>query len=195
MAPGKTRINIMLDNDLLDHYREVASQVNKGYQTVINDTLRVTAGLPTAIGGAAFVPTLSASDKQMLEAAANFGAPTGTISAAIAAQNEAMSTARDLIKGQNSAFIAEARKALSAAQTAYDEIREAQRKSLADIQSAASAMGLTNTVSELQKTLEVEREAMLNATAAYRAADLGPFDDLIKQQKEIRDMLKSPFDF
>jgi hypothetical protein len=51
MSPSKTRINIMLDNDLLAHYRRLAGEVNKGYQTLINETLRAAAGLPISVAG------------------------------------------------------------------------------------------------------------------------------------------------
>jgi uncharacterized protein (DUF4415 family) len=39
--PGKTRITIRLDNDLLDHFREQASAMGGGnYQKLINNALR-----------------------------------------------------------------------------------------------------------------------------------------------------------
>ncbi len=37
---GKTRITLYLDDDILDHYRDDAEKIGKGYQTLINDTLR-----------------------------------------------------------------------------------------------------------------------------------------------------------
>jgi BrnA antitoxin of type II toxin-antitoxin system len=37
---GKTRITIMLDDDLLDHFRESATAQGIGYQTLINGALR-----------------------------------------------------------------------------------------------------------------------------------------------------------
>ncbi len=39
--PGKTRITILLDNEILDHFRKRVHQMGGGnYQTLINDTLR-----------------------------------------------------------------------------------------------------------------------------------------------------------
>jgi uncharacterized protein (DUF4415 family) len=42
-AAGKTRITIMLDNDILDAFRARAIDKGTGYQTMINESLR--AGL------------------------------------------------------------------------------------------------------------------------------------------------------
>jgi uncharacterized DUF497 family protein len=39
-STGKTRITIMLDDDLIAHFREVAEAEGTGYQTLINATLR-----------------------------------------------------------------------------------------------------------------------------------------------------------
>lgn len=39
-SPGKTRITIMLDNDVLEYFRERAEPQGTGYQTLINATLR-----------------------------------------------------------------------------------------------------------------------------------------------------------
>jgi len=39
-ANGKTRITIFLDDDILAAFRERAAQSGKGYQTLINETLR-----------------------------------------------------------------------------------------------------------------------------------------------------------
>jgi hypothetical protein len=39
-ATGKTRITIMLDDDLIQHFRAVAEAQGTGYQTLINATLR-----------------------------------------------------------------------------------------------------------------------------------------------------------
>ena len=39
-SPGKTRITIMLDNDVLAHFRERAESRGIGYQTMINEALR-----------------------------------------------------------------------------------------------------------------------------------------------------------
>jgi uncharacterized protein (DUF4415 family) len=43
-AKGKTRITIMLDNDLLMAFRAKAELEGTGYQTLINQTLRQAAG-------------------------------------------------------------------------------------------------------------------------------------------------------
>jgi len=39
-APGKTRITIHIDNDVLDAFRKKAGAEGKGYQTLINDMLK-----------------------------------------------------------------------------------------------------------------------------------------------------------
>ena len=39
-SQGKTRITIMLDNDVLDAFRMRAEAEGRGYQTEINDALR-----------------------------------------------------------------------------------------------------------------------------------------------------------
>lgn len=39
-SPGKTRITIMLDNDVLEAFRTRAEAEGRGYQTAINDALR-----------------------------------------------------------------------------------------------------------------------------------------------------------
>jgi len=62
MAPGKTRITMMLDNDVLKTYREQAEQIGKGYQTLINDTLRAQAGLKTIPS----IPSIAASALETL---------------------------------------------------------------------------------------------------------------------------------
>ena len=43
-AKGKTRITIMLDNDLLMAFRAKAESEDTGYQTLINQALRQAAG-------------------------------------------------------------------------------------------------------------------------------------------------------
>jgi hypothetical protein len=40
LPSGKTRITIMLDNDVLDHFRAEAESLGIGYQTRINAILR-----------------------------------------------------------------------------------------------------------------------------------------------------------
>ncbi len=37
---GKSRITIFLDNDILDEFKQRAEKAGKGYQTLINDTLK-----------------------------------------------------------------------------------------------------------------------------------------------------------
>jgi uncharacterized protein (DUF4415 family) len=39
-SPGKTRITIMLDDDVIEAFRSKAEAAGRGYQTVINETLR-----------------------------------------------------------------------------------------------------------------------------------------------------------
>ncbi|MDP1524399.1 MAG: BrnA antitoxin family protein [Rhodocyclaceae bacterium] len=39
-STGKTRITIFLDDDVLEAFRQRAASEGKGYQTLINDTLR-----------------------------------------------------------------------------------------------------------------------------------------------------------
>ncbi len=43
-AKGKSRITIMLDNDVLSSFREEAAKEGVGYQTLINKTLRQCLG-------------------------------------------------------------------------------------------------------------------------------------------------------
>jgi hypothetical protein len=39
-SPGKTRITIMLDDDILEHFRAQAEAAGIGYQTMINAAMR-----------------------------------------------------------------------------------------------------------------------------------------------------------
>lgn len=39
-SPRKTRITIMLDDDVIEHFRHVAEEEGAGYQTKINTALR-----------------------------------------------------------------------------------------------------------------------------------------------------------
>lgn len=39
-STGKTRITLFLDDDVIAAFREQAAQSGKGYQTLINETLR-----------------------------------------------------------------------------------------------------------------------------------------------------------
>ena len=41
-SPGKTRITIMLDDDVIEFFRAKAEAEGAGYQTMINATLRAT---------------------------------------------------------------------------------------------------------------------------------------------------------
>lgn len=42
-SPGKTRITIMLDDDVIEHFRSQAEAEGVGYQTLINALLRKVA--------------------------------------------------------------------------------------------------------------------------------------------------------
>ncbi len=42
-SPGKTRITLMLDDDLVEHFRARAEAAGTGYQDLINDILREAA--------------------------------------------------------------------------------------------------------------------------------------------------------
>lgn len=39
-SPGKTRITMMLDNDVIEAFRSKAESAGRGYQTLINEVLR-----------------------------------------------------------------------------------------------------------------------------------------------------------
>jgi uncharacterized protein (DUF4415 family) len=39
-SSNKSRITIFLDNDILEEFKQRAEKTGKGYQTLINDTLR-----------------------------------------------------------------------------------------------------------------------------------------------------------
>jgi uncharacterized protein (DUF4415 family) len=43
-SPGKTRVTIMLDDDVIEHFRVQAEAEGGGYQTLINALLRKAAG-------------------------------------------------------------------------------------------------------------------------------------------------------
>lgn len=43
-SPGKTRITIMLDDDIIEEFRSRAEQAGTGYQTLINAALREAVG-------------------------------------------------------------------------------------------------------------------------------------------------------
>lgn len=45
-SPGKTRITIMLDEDVIEHFRSAAEAQGTGYQTLINATLRIAMAKP-----------------------------------------------------------------------------------------------------------------------------------------------------
>jgi uncharacterized protein (DUF4415 family) len=44
-SPGKTRITIMLDDDILEYFRAKAEAQGSGYQTMINAALRATVAV------------------------------------------------------------------------------------------------------------------------------------------------------
>lgn len=39
-SPGKTRVTIMLDDDVIEAFRTRAEAAGKGYQTLVNEALR-----------------------------------------------------------------------------------------------------------------------------------------------------------
>lgn len=45
-SPGKTRITLMFDDDLIEHFRASAALQGVGYQTLINATLRASVFPP-----------------------------------------------------------------------------------------------------------------------------------------------------
>jgi uncharacterized protein (DUF4415 family) len=49
-SSGKTRITIMLDDDVLEHFRAKAEAEGKGYQTMINAALRTAIGAKAPAG-------------------------------------------------------------------------------------------------------------------------------------------------
>ena len=49
-SPGKTRITIMLDDDLIEHFRAQAERGGTGYQTRINALLRRAVAAEAAQG-------------------------------------------------------------------------------------------------------------------------------------------------
>ena len=49
-SPGKTRITIMLDDDLIDFFRSRAEVEGSGYQTMINASLREVVSAEKATG-------------------------------------------------------------------------------------------------------------------------------------------------
>lgn len=46
-SPGKTRITIMLDDDVIEHFRNRAEAAGSGYQTLINAELRAAVARAT----------------------------------------------------------------------------------------------------------------------------------------------------
>jgi uncharacterized protein (DUF4415 family) len=49
--PGKTKISIRLDNEVLDHFRALVEQAGGGnYQSLINDALRTFVRQESAVG-------------------------------------------------------------------------------------------------------------------------------------------------
>ncbi|WP_445233170.1 BrnA antitoxin family protein [Duganella rhizosphaerae] len=49
-ATGKTRITIMLDDDVIQHFRNLAEAQGSGYQTMINTALRSAMSPPAEPG-------------------------------------------------------------------------------------------------------------------------------------------------
>ncbi len=49
-SPGKTRITIMLDDDVIEHFRAQAESEGVGYQTLINALLRKAVAAPRKKG-------------------------------------------------------------------------------------------------------------------------------------------------
>ena len=50
-SKGKTRITIMLDDDVLEYFRSKAEDEGTGYQTMINTTLRAALEQPNRKAG------------------------------------------------------------------------------------------------------------------------------------------------
>ena len=50
-SPGKTRITIMLDDDVIEHFRQAAEASGTGYQTMINAALRTALSKPRGRAG------------------------------------------------------------------------------------------------------------------------------------------------
>jgi len=50
-SPGKTRITIMLDDDVIEHFRRAAEARGCGYQTMINAALRSAMSQPRRRAG------------------------------------------------------------------------------------------------------------------------------------------------
>ena len=46
LTTGKTRITLYLDNDVLEHFRVLSEKTGRGYQTLINETLKTQVGRP-----------------------------------------------------------------------------------------------------------------------------------------------------
>ena len=59
-SPGKTRITIMLDDEIIEEFKSRAAQAGTGYQTLIN------AALNEAIGASAEKPLAVAELRQVL---------------------------------------------------------------------------------------------------------------------------------
>jgi uncharacterized protein (DUF4415 family) len=65
-SPGKTRITIMLDNEVLEAFRARAEAEGRGYQTAINEALRAAIETDNA---PLTVATLRAELRKALKAA------------------------------------------------------------------------------------------------------------------------------
>ena len=70
-SPGKTRITIMLDDDIIEHFRAQAEAEGVGYQTLINSILRkasLGSGKPKADAKPLTVATLRRVLREELQA-------------------------------------------------------------------------------------------------------------------------------
>lgn len=41
---GKTRITLYLDNEVLEHFRTLSERTGRGYQTLLNEALKISVG-------------------------------------------------------------------------------------------------------------------------------------------------------
>lgn len=64
--PGKTRFSIILDDDILEHFRAREEALGSGYQTLVNAALRAAAD---TAGGNEFEPLTVAKLREVLRQA------------------------------------------------------------------------------------------------------------------------------
>jgi len=67
-SPGKTRITIMLDDDVIEYFRMVAEKQGTGYQTKINAVLRNAMQAQEAAPGALTLDDIRAVVREELNA-------------------------------------------------------------------------------------------------------------------------------